>query len=49
MQKVSRVPVGVTLFLAAVLATAQAKKPQDANWPHWRGPDHNGMARGDGG
>jgi outer membrane protein assembly factor BamB len=42
-------PTRVLVFAFAVMAVAGAAPAQGGgNWPHWRGPDVNGVARGDG-
>ncbi|HEX4951458.1 MAG TPA: PQQ-binding-like beta-propeller repeat protein [Blastocatellia bacterium] len=35
------------ILLALVVTTASAQNGSSLHWPQWRGPDFNGMARGD--
>lgn len=45
-QPTTRARQGIALFLvfAAALTTMGAQRPGPSAWPHWRGPDHTGVA-----
>ena len=47
MRRLVRILPRVTLCLLPVVISAQQGSGDNANWPQWRGPDANGMARGD--